>query len=164
MILKHRDHRELRVEQWFGLPPEGVFPFFADAMNLERITPPWLRFEVLTPPPIDMHEGTLIDYRLRVHAVPIRWRTRITVWQPPFRFVDEQIRGPYRLWRHEHAFEEHEGGTIMRDTVQFRAPLGWLTHPLLVDRDVRAIFEYRRETLRTIFDLSPDPPRLVSGT
>jgi hypothetical protein len=88
--------REFSTELWLPLPPEKLFPFFADAANLDALTPPWLNFHIVTPPPIAMREGALIDYRLRVRGVPLRWRTRINVWQPPHRFVDEQIRGPYR--------------------------------------------------------------------
>lgn len=87
----------LLTELWLPRPRAAVFPFFAEARNLETLTPPWRRFEVLTPPPIPMRPGTLIDYRMRVHCVPIRWRTKIAEWQPPHRFVDEQLRGPYTL-------------------------------------------------------------------
>lgn len=130
--------------------PEEVWPFFADAGNLERITPPWLRFEVLTPLPLAMAVGTLIDYRLRWHGVPIRWRTRIARWDPPGAFVDEQLRGPYRLWHHTHTFERHGDRTLMRDRVEYRAPLGWIAHPLIVRRDVARIFDYRRAALEGI--------------
>jgi len=141
----------LRVEQSFDRPPGGLFPFFADAFNLERITPPFLRFRVVTPPPIEMGVGTLIDYRLRVRGIPVRWRTEITAWEPPLRFVDEQIRGPYRTWIHEHRFQTIEGGTRMTDTVRYAAPGGRLVERLLVDRDVAEIFEFRRRALEKIF-------------
>lgn len=141
----------LRTEQWFDRLPDELFPFFADALNLERITPPFLRFRVVTPPPIEMGVGTLIDYRLRVHGVPVRWRTEITAWEPPLRFVDEQIRGPYRSWIHEHRFEDLDGGTRMTDTVRYAAPGGRLVERLLVDRDVAGIFEFRRRALEETF-------------
>ena len=135
---------------WLPRAVEAVFPFFADACNLERITPPWLRFSVLTPAPIAMREGALIDYRLRVRGVPIRWRTLIEAWEPPVRFIDRQLRGPYRLWHHEHTFEAHEGGTICRDRVRFVSPGGALVHRLWVNREVATIFRYRQERLRAI--------------
>ena len=100
-------------ETWLARPRAGVFEFFADAANLERLTPPWLGFEILTPRPIAMRVGALIDYRLRVHRIPLRWRTEITAWEPPVSFVDEQLRGPYRLWHHTHTFTEQAGGTAV---------------------------------------------------
>ena len=124
---------ELRV----AAPLDDVFAFFADAFNLEAITPPWLNFRVLTAPPIDMREETLIDYKLRLHGLPIRWRTRIEVWEPPLRFVDRQLRGPYRLWRHEHTFVAEGDETLVRDQVDYRVPGGSLIHRLFVARDVR---------------------------
>ena len=114
----------LQAEIWVPQPREEVFDFFADAFNLEAITPPWLNFSVKTPAPIAMETGTLIDYRLRLHGIPITWRTLISVWEPPFRFVDQQLRGPYRLWHHEHTFEELDGGTLVRDTVDYAVPGG----------------------------------------
>lgn len=143
--------RELVSELWLPVPRDKVFPFFADAANLETITPPWLRFRILTPPPIEMHEGTLIDYRLRIHGVPIRWRTRISVWEPPRRFVDEQLRGPYRQWIHEHTFEPKDGGTLVRDHVRYAVPADWLLHRWLVRPDIERIFAYRSEVLRRLF-------------
>lgn len=144
----------LRSELWLPRPREEVFPFFADARNLQQITPPWLSFVVLTPAPIPMRPGTLIDYRLRVHGIPIRWRSEISVWDPPHRFVDEQRRGPYRLWHHEHTFAEKEGGTLCGDVVHYAAR-GGLLRPLVerffVRRDVERIFAYRTQVLREMF-------------
>jgi len=142
--------RRLEVEQWFPRPIDEVFAFFADAHNLDAITPPWLHFRIMTPAPIAMAAGTLIDYRLRLHRVPIRWRTRITAWEPPTRFVDCQIRGPYRQWLHEHMFESREGGTWMRDRIDYSLwgfGLEALLHRYFVGPDVQAIFAYRREKL-----------------
>ena len=127
-----------------------MFPFFGDALNLEAITPPWLGFRVTTPGPIEMTRGTLIEYRLRLHALPISWRTTIAVWNPPHRFVDVQVRGPYALWHHTHDFAPVPGGTLMRDTVRYAlpfGPLGALAHRLLVRRDLERIFEYRRDAV-----------------
>jgi ligand-binding SRPBCC domain-containing protein len=141
----------LRREQRLPGAPDDVFPFFADAQNLEAITPPWLGFRVVTPRPIDMRAGALIEYRLKLRGVPLRWRTRIAVWDPPRRFVDVQLSGPYRLWHHTHDFEpDGGGGTIMRDTVRYALPLGpvgALAHRLLVRRDLAAIFDFRREAV-----------------
>ena len=142
----------LRREQRLAVAPEHVFPFFADARNLEAITPPWLGFRVSTPGPIEMRAGTLIEYRLRLHGVPLRWRTRIAVWDPPHRFVDVQLSGPYRLWHHTHDFEPGPGGdgTVMRDTVRYALPFGAagaLAHRLLVKRDLAAIFDFRQEAV-----------------
>ena len=141
-------------EQCFGMPPAAVFPFFAEARNLEAITPPWLGFEVLTPAPIVMARGTLIDYRLRWRGIPLRWRTEITDWQPPHRFVDRQLRGPYRMWRHEHLFVEHDGGTRMSDRVEYAVPGGALANRLIVARDVARIFSYRQRVLRALSSLA----------
>jgi ligand-binding SRPBCC domain-containing protein len=143
--------REFQTELWLPIPPEELFPFFADAANLDAITPPWLNFRIVTPPPIEMREGALIDYRLRVHGIPLRWRTRINVWQPPHRFVDEQLRGPYRQWIHEHAFEASDGGTLARDVVGYAVPLEFLLHRWFVRPDIEKIFRFRSEALRKRF-------------
>jgi ligand-binding SRPBCC domain-containing protein len=137
--------------QRIDLPVERAFAFYGDALNLERITPPWLAFEVTTPGPIEMGVGTLIEYRLKLHRVPVRWRTRIEAWEPPRRFVDVQVRGPYSLWEHTHTFEEDEpGATIIRDRVRYSipfGPLGELADRLLVRRDLKQIFDYRRDAV-----------------
>jgi ligand-binding SRPBCC domain-containing protein len=143
----HILEREQRVE----LPIDQAFAFYGDAHNLERITPPLLRFEVKTARPIEMRVGTLIEYRLRLHGVPVRWRTRIEVWEPPRRFVDAQIKGPYSLWEHTHTFEaDGPGATVIRDRVRYSipfGPLGEIADRLLVQRDLRQIFDYRRDAV-----------------
>jgi ligand-binding SRPBCC domain-containing protein len=144
---------ELRREQTLRGEPEEVFPFFADARNLERITPAWLGFEVVTPEPIEMGVGTLIQYRLKLHGVGVDWLTSIQVWEPGVRFVDVQVRGPYRLWHHTHTFEagERPGTTLMCDVVKYA--IGWgfageVAARAFVQRDVRQIFDFRRLALR----------------
>ena len=142
---------EFKTELWLPLSPEQLFPFFADAANLDAITPPWLHFHILTPLPIGMREGALIEYRLRVRGLPLRWRTRIRAWQPPRRFVDEQIRGPYQQWIHEHSFEERDDGTLVRDIVWYAVPLDWLLHRCFVRPDIEMIFKFRAGALRQRF-------------
>lgn len=143
--------REFHCEQWVPQPLEKVFPFFADAANLQLITPPWLNFEIATPQPIEMAVGTMIDYRLRIRGIPARWRSEITEWEPPRRFVDEQRRGPYRLWRHEHTFEARDGGTLCRDHVKYAVPFDFLTHRWLVRPDIERIFAWRTMKLTERF-------------
>jgi len=145
-----KTHR-LRSELWLPRPLDDVFPFFADASNLQKITPPWLDFRIATPGEIEMREGALIDYRLKVRGIPLRWRSEIAVWEPPWRFVDKQVRGPYRLWNHEHRFEEKDGGTLVIDEVEYSVYGGELIRKLLVARDVQKIFDYRTERMREIF-------------
>ena len=141
----------LTREQHLPAEPAEVFPFFGDARNLEAITPPWLGFRVVTPEPVAMAAGTLIEYRLRLRGVPVRWRTRIEAWEPPHRFVDVQLSGPYRLWHHTHTFEPAPGGgTTMRDVVRYAlplGPLGALAHRALVKRDLERIFDFRRDAV-----------------
>jgi ligand-binding SRPBCC domain-containing protein len=136
----------LTREQILPGDPDDVFGFFADAFNLQAITPPWLRFRVVTPGPLEMRPGTLIEYRLRLHGVPIRWLTRIEAWEPGVRFADVQVRGPYRVWHHTHTFEPLAGGTLVRDTVRYAlplGPLGRLAHCAFVRRDLERIFDFR---------------------
>ncbi|MES1245106.1 MAG: SRPBCC family protein [Acidobacteriota bacterium] len=149
---------ELRTRIRLPRPRPEVFGFFSDAANLEQLTPPWLRFRILTPPPIAMQQGARIDYRIRLRGLPVGWKTEITAWEPPRRFVDEQLRGPYRLWVHEHGFEEIEGGTLATDFVRYAAPggvLSLLINRLLVARDLRTVFRYRHRKLREIFGAWP---------
>jgi ligand-binding SRPBCC domain-containing protein len=143
-----RVHTLIREQELPGTP-EAVFAVFADARALEAITPPILRFEVVTPGEIEMRVGTLIAYRLRLHGVPISWLTSIQAWDPPHRFVDQQVRGPYAFWHHTHElFPSGAARTRMRDTVRYAigfGPLGELAHRLLVRRDLEAIFDFRRQ-------------------
>lgn len=141
----------LSTQQWLPAPLANVFEYFSDPGNLEAITPPWLQFCIITPGPFEMRAGVLIDYRLRLHLWPIRWRTEIAVWEPPHRFVDRQIRGPYRKWVHTHTFVARDGGTLMDDRVEYRVPLRWITHDFLVKRDLLKIFAYRRRVLMQQF-------------
>lgn len=141
----------LSTELLLPRPRDVVFPFFANARNLETITPPWVQFEILTPGDIEMRPGALIDYRIRIHGIPVRWRTEITVWEPPYRFVDVQRRGPYRRWVHTHTFEEHPDGTRCLDHVEYAVWGGTLIHRLFVRRDVQRIFQYRTEVLNRLF-------------
>lgn len=139
------------TELWLASAPEAVFDFFAAAENLDSITPAWLNFHTETPLPIEMRTGTLIDYRLRIRGWPVRWRTLISAWEPPHRFVDEQVRGPYRLWIHEHRFEAHQGGTLVLDSVTYATPLDWLVHKTWVRPDIEKIFGHRSDVLKRRF-------------
>lgn len=133
--------------------------FFADAFNLERITPPWLKFEILTPAPIPMAAGTLIDYRIRLRVIPMRWRTRISKWEPDSSFIDQQLKGPYLEWIHLHTFEENESGTWCEDQVQYRVPGGAIIDRLFVRRDLHRIFGYRQQVMGEIFGAKADARR-----
>lgn len=144
----------LDTDVWLPAPRRDVFDFFSNAENLGAITPAWLKFQLVTPTPIAIVPGTTLDYRLRIHGIPVAWRSVITVWDPPRRFVDEQARGPYRRWVHTHSFEDERGGTRARDHVEFAAPGGKLVE-WLVMRDVRRIFDYRQRTLQKIFAGQP---------
>ena len=144
--------RALRTRIELPLARERVFPFFADADNLQKITPPELHFRIVTPPPIAMAQGTLIRYQLRLMGVPFEWLTRITVWNPPVEFVDEQVKGPYRRWMHQHLFVETSFGTRMHDAVTYELPLfpiGELAAPL-VHLQLRRIFSYRARALKRL--------------
>lgn len=145
----------LEATQTLPRPRAEVFPFFADARNLEALTPPSLSFQILTPTPIAMVAGTQIDYRLKLHGFPLRWRSEIRAWEPPHRFVDFQLRGPYQLWHHEHLFETVElatgEGTRVIDRVRYRLLGGFLLEPLFVRPDLRRIFGFRQRELARRF-------------
>ena len=144
----------LQREQFVPTPLDDVFPFFADPANLAALTPPSLCFEILTPRPLTMKAGAVIDYRIRLGPLPVRWRTLITTFEPPHRFVDEQLRGPYDLWHHTHTFVERDGGTVLGDHVVYALPLGPLgefAHALDVRRRLNAIFAYRRRIVAERF-------------
>lgn len=144
----------LETEQFLRRPRDEVFAFFADAGNLDVITPPWLNFRILTPLPIEMKAGALIEYRLKVHGIPVFWRTEIAEWTPPVSFVDRQLKGPYRQWVHTHRFEERDGGTWIHDRVEYLVP-GWLLSPWIhrwmVGPDLEKIFAYRKQAIETRF-------------
>ncbi len=145
---------EIDAEQWIDHPLDAVFAFFSDARNLERLTPAFLKFRVLGSSTPTLRKGTLIDYQLSLHGLPIRWQSRIESWQAGKQFVDVQVRGPYRLWQHTHDFEEYRGGTIVRDRVRYQLPLGGFGDVLgsaLVKRDLQQIFAFRRQQMREIF-------------
>lgn len=150
--------RTLETEVVLPCPVKDVFAFFSDPMNLQTITPPWLHFQILNVPKEPLTRGSLIEYRIRWRWVPLRWLTEISEWEPPFRFVDSQRKGPYRQWIHLHTFEERDGGTLMRDRVEYAIP-GWVVEPLLhrfvVRPDLRRIFDYRKETMLAQFGSQP---------
>jgi ligand-binding SRPBCC domain-containing protein len=134
---------------WIPRPVGEVCGFFADITNLQRITPPELRFRIVTPLPVEMRQGARIDFRLSLFGLPFGWHTEISCWEPPYRFVDHQLAGPYRRWVHLHEFEAERGGTRMRDTVDYVLPLGWLglAGLPLVRRELDRIFDFREATI-----------------
>jgi ligand-binding SRPBCC domain-containing protein len=153
---------ELATSLRLARPRPEVFAFFGDAGNLDALTPPWLKFRILTPRPIAMRPGTLIDYKLSIHGIPVRWRTAITTWAPPDVFVDEQLRGPYRRWVHTHLFSDEAGGTRVEDRVLYRVPGGALVNALIVAPDLRRVFAYRLLALRERLDPGGSGPPHVT--
>lgn len=148
----------LEREQLVPCGNEEAFEFFSDAYNLQLITPPFLRFKILDVRPAQLCRDALIDYRLVLHGFPIRWRTRIESWEPPHAFVDVQLKGPYALWHHTHTFESVDDGTLIRDRIRYRLPLGTLGRIVagrLVEHDLRRIFDYRRDATARILGESP---------
>jgi hypothetical protein len=146
----------LRQEQLISRPIGEVFAFFSDAHNLEQITPPWVGFKILSMSTSSIREGTEIHYRLRLHGMPIRWRTEILEWNPPRGFVDIQRSGPYKLWHHTHRFEAEGDRTRMIDEVRYALPfgiLGRIIHVLKVRRDLQRIFDYRRQRIHELFEI-----------
>jgi len=139
--------------QIISKPVEQVFSFFADVENLDRITPRWMRFRIRTPAPVAMHAGARIEYTIRWRGLPIRWLTEIEEWLPGKRFVDRQVRGPYRLWHHTHSFKAAGDKTIMEDVVRYALPLGpigRIAHAVLVRRDLERIFDFRASRIQEL--------------
>ena len=151
----------LETSLFLPRPLGEVFPFFAEAGNLQRITPPWVDFRITTPLPIAMRVGARIDYRLTVHGVPISWRTEITAWEPPCHFIDTQLKGPYRRWIHSHRFREADGGTWVDDQVAFAVPGGWPIEHLFVRRDLSRIFLHRQHATLAAFGVRAHEPPTV---
>jgi ligand-binding SRPBCC domain-containing protein len=144
----------LSFAQQVARPLPEVFDFFSRAENLEALTPPWLNFKILDVKPQPVQQGTLINYSLRIHGIPVRWTSEIIEWEPPHRFVDLQLSGPYKLWRHEHRFETCQGGTLITDTINLALPLGFLgrlAYKIKLESDVKEIFAFREKTIRSLF-------------
>ncbi len=145
---------KLQRELWVPHALREVFDFFSRAENLEQLTPPWMHFRILTPPPIEMRKGTTIAYALRVRGIPLRWLTEIERWDPPHAFIDFQAKGPYRYWHHTHQFSEVGDGTSIVDIVQYELPfgvLGRLANRIQVARDLEQIFDYRAQRVESLF-------------
>ncbi|MEO7035343.1 MAG: SRPBCC family protein [Polyangiaceae bacterium] len=161
MASTHRLERTQRIAR----PLKEVFAFFADAANLEAITPHFLRFRILTPQPIEMRAGTLIDYEISLLGLPMKWQTRIAAWEPNVRFADEQLSGPYAYWHHTHSFEAQGNATLMRDVVVYRepfGPLGVAMHSLFVERTLKRVFDYRAAAIERLFANAEVPVRAGS--
>lgn len=141
----------LRSSVSIARPRAEVFEFFANANNLQELTPDHLNFSIITPGPIEISEGSVIDYRLSLYGVSFGWQSEITVWEPPYRFVDEQRKGPYKYWIHEHVFVEDEGKTVVKDHLRYFPVGGALLNALFVKRDIGKIFNYRAQKLLQIF-------------
>jgi ligand-binding SRPBCC domain-containing protein len=146
-----RNDYHLTCEHWVPRPLDEVFAFFADPLNLDRLTPPDMKFQLVTPQPIEMKPGVMLDYTLRVRGIPIRWRSEIPVWEPGVMFVDKQVRGPYRRWEHRHLFFAENDGTRIRDEIAYSVPLGGPIHWLIVKPDLLRVFRYRLEKMAELF-------------
>lgn len=153
--LENPRNRVFISELFLPYKVEEIFPFFAEAKNLERITPPYLHFKIVHQSTPQIQEGSTFDYSLKIHGVPCKWRTLIEEWVPNKKFVDRQLKGPYSLWHHQHIFKEQDGGTLMTDKVTYRLPMGFLGDFVAgswVDGDVKSIFDYREKVVLEIFD------------
>ena len=145
---------KLKKQIFIPAPLEEVFSFFSDAENLNLITPPWLYFKILTPLPIVMEKNTAIDYSIKLLGLRMTWRTEITVWQPPDKFIDRQIKGPYSVWEHTHLFKDIGGGTQMEDVIRYAVPgfvLSPLVHFLFVRPRLEKIFVFREQKMLELF-------------
>ena len=155
LLPSHLYDNEFNSFQWLNRPQEEVFSFFSDEKNLEKITPPWVSLKILNKSTSELEAGTLIDYKLKIHGFPARWRTKIKTWEPPHGFSDIQLKGPYKKWDHSHYFERLAGGTLMRDQIYFRVPMACLGHLFagsFVKKDVGKIFAYRSRVIEEFFD------------
>ncbi|HEY7560133.1 MAG TPA: SRPBCC family protein [Candidatus Binatia bacterium] len=142
----------IQTKLWLPERRDRVFEFFCNPHNLDRITPPWLHFQILTPPSTPMQRGMVLDYRLRIRGLPVRWQSEIAEWESPRRFIDRQTRGPYSLWIHEHTFEEHQGGTFVEDKVEYAVPGGKFVQKFFVAPDLDRVFKYRHHVLEVLFN------------
>lgn len=142
----------LETQLWLPQPRDLVFEFFANPRNLERLTPAWLHFEILTPLDTVIRRGTRLDYRLRIRGIPLRWQSEIVSWEPPRGFVDRQTRGPYSLWLHQHTFTEINQGTPVGDRVEYAVPGGWIVQRFFAAPDLERIFHYRHRALKELFN------------
>lgn len=156
--------RVLDASQWVPHPLDQVFDFFSRAHNLEKLTPPHLRFRILTPEPIVMREGLIINYRIGLHGIPMPWRSRITRWEPPHAFADFQERGPYRLWDHLHTFAAENGGTRITDRIRFRIPVDFPPVSTFVLGNLTDIFTYRQKVIREVFPAPAATPDLAAAS
>ena len=154
----------LRKNIWLPQPRAKVFEFFANPGNLDRLTPAWLSFAILTPSSNQIKQGALLDYKLRIRGIPIRWQSEIAVWEPPHRFVDRQTKGPYSLWVHEHTFDEYDNGTRVGDVVEYAVPGGILAQKFLVAPDLERIFAYRHRVLEELFNPKKLTPIAKTGS
>ena len=148
---------ELNKTQFINQPIDVVFNFFTKPKNLALITPSKLAFKILTPTPITINKGTLIDYTIRLMRFPVHWRTLITKYNPPYEFVDEQIKGPYLFWHHTHTFKAVNGGSEIKDKVRYSIPMGYLgqfIHKIWIKKDLEKIFEYRKAVIDKLFNQS----------
>ncbi len=147
---------------WLPAGRDHIFDFFSRPENLQLVTPRWLDFRILTPLPVEMKVGALFDYRIRLYGVPVTWRAKITAWDPPRRFEDTQLAGPYTIWIHEHLFEPENGGTRMTDRIRYRSrggPVEPLVNSLFVRSRLEKIFAFREEAFRQLFTESRDSRR-----
>lgn len=154
MQKKNLNLKQIEFTHWIAAPLDDVFAFFSSASNLEKLTPPWLHFKITGQSTPQIQKGTLIDYKLRIHGIPCRWRTLIEEWNPKTCFIDTQLKGPYRIWHHTHSFKEENGGVLMTDTIKYEVPFGALGNLIAgnyVSKDIHKIFNYRKEIINQIF-------------
>lgn len=144
---------EIISEQFINIKIDYVFSFFSKAENLQKITPPRLGFNILTPFPIEMRRGSIIDYYIKILFMPVRWRTIITNYEPPYQFIDQQLNGPYSFWHHTHTFNEVDGGTLIKDHVKYIVPFGFLgrlINNIWIKKDLKNIFDYRKDKIKQL--------------